>query len=123
MLHGQKLLQPPPNKTLALSLQVQLFSVCRIMLKARDHHLHCILYTLPGGIFCGGYRTIDHRRQGYARVMTPEARQDVVDHRPVELAALYLQAGTEDLIQVPEAIGGRVQHREGIGDRHWWLRH
>jgi hypothetical protein len=108
MLHGQKLLQPPPSGTIALSLQVQLFCVGRITLKARGHHLHCILYTLPSGIFCGGYRTIDHRRQGYGGVVTPEARQDVVYHSPVELAALYLQAGTEDLIQAPEAISGRV---------------
>jgi hypothetical protein len=42
--------------------------------------------------------------------MTPEARQDIVYHRPAELAALCLQAGTEDLIQAPKAIGGRVQH-------------
>jgi hypothetical protein len=60
------------------------------MLKARSHHLHCILYTLPGSIFCGGYRTIDHRRQGYGGVVTLEARQDVVYHRPAELAILYL---------------------------------
>jgi hypothetical protein len=48
--------------------------------------------------------------------VTSEARQDVVYHRPAELATFCLQAGTEDLIQAPEAIGGRVQHREGIGD-------
>jgi hypothetical protein len=106
-----------------LSLQVQLFGVDRITLKARGHHLHYILYTLPSGIFCGSYRTIDHRSQGYGGVVTPEARQDVVYHRPAELAALCLQAGTEDLIQAPEAVGGRVQHWEGIGDRHWHLRH
>ena len=81
MLHGQKLLQPPPSGTLALSLQVQLFGVGGIMLKARGHHLHCILYSLSGGIFCGGYRTIDHRRQGYGGVVTPEARQDVFTAR------------------------------------------
>jgi hypothetical protein len=106
-----------------LSLQVQLFGVGRITLKARGHHLHYILYTLPSGIFCGGYWTIDHGRQGYGGVVTPEAHQDVVYHLPVKLATLYLQAGTEDLIQVLEAIGGRVQHWEGIGDRHWRLRH
>jgi hypothetical protein len=55
--------------------------------------------------------------------MTPEARQDVVYHRPAELAALCLQAGTEDLIQAPETIGCRVQHLDGIRDRHWRLRH
>jgi hypothetical protein len=118
MLHGQKLLQPPPSGTLALSLQVQLFGVGRITLKARGHHLHCILYTLLCGIFCGGYQTIDHRHQGYGGVLTPKARQDVVYHRPAEVAALCLQADTEDLIQALEAISGRVQHREGIRDRH-----
>ena len=61
-------------------------------------------------------KTIDHRRQGYGGVMTLEARQDVVYHRPAELAALCLEAGTEDLIQTPEAIGGGVQHRKGIRD-------
>jgi hypothetical protein len=55
--------------------------------------------------------------------VTLEARQDVVYHRPVELASLCLQAGTEDLIQASEAIDGRVKHREGIGNRHWRLRH
>ena len=123
MLQDQKLLQPPPSGTLALSLQIQLLGVGRITLEARGHHLHGILYALPGGVFCGGYRTIDHRRQGYGGVVTPEARQDVFNHRPVELAALFLQAGSEDLIQAPEAIGGGVQHREGIRDRRQQLRH
>jgi hypothetical protein len=93
------------------------------MLKASGHHLHCILYALSVDVFCGGYWTIDHWCQGYGGVMTPEARQDVFNHRPVELVALCLQAGTEDLIQAPEAVGGRVQHWEGIGDRHWQFRH
>jgi hypothetical protein len=100
-----------------LSLQV----VSRIALEALDHQLHGVLYTLSGGVFCGGYRTSDHRRQGYGRVVTPEARQDLFNHRSTELAALCLQAGPEDLIQEPEAIGGRVQHWERIGDRRWQL--
>jgi hypothetical protein len=108
MLQDQKLLQPPPSGTLALFLQDQLFGISGITLKARGHHLHDILYTLPGGIFYGGYRTIDHRRQGYGGVVTPEARQDVFNHRLVELAALCLQTGTEDLIQAPEEIGDGV---------------
>jgi hypothetical protein len=120
MLQDQKLLQPPPSGTLALSLQIQLLGVGRITLEARVHHLHDILYALPGGIFCGGYRTINHRRQGYGGVMTLEARQDVFNQRSAELATLCLQAGPDDLIQ---AIGGRVQHRKGIGDRRWQLRH
>jgi hypothetical protein len=95
-----------------LSLQIQLLSVDRITLQARGHHLHNILYALPGGIFCCGYRTIDHRHQGYGRVMTPEARQYIFNHHSAELAALCLQAGPEDLIQAPEAIGDIVQHRE-----------
>jgi hypothetical protein len=74
------------------------------------------LYTLPGGVFSGGYRTSDHRRQGYGGAVAPEAREDVFNHRPAELAALYLQAGPKDLILALEAIGGRVQHRERIGD-------
>jgi hypothetical protein len=102
-----------------LSLQI----VSRITLEALGNQLHGVLYTLPGGIFCGCNRTSDHRRQGYGRVVTPEARQDVFNHRPAELAALCLQASPEDLIQAPEAIGGRVQHRERIGDRRWQLRH
>jgi hypothetical protein len=123
MLQDQKLLQPPPSGTLALSLQIQLLDVDRITLEARGHHLHAILYALPGGVFCGGYRTIDHRRQGYGGVVTPEAHQDIFNHRPTELAALSLQAGPEDLIQAPEAIDGGVQHQEGIGDRGRQLRH
>jgi hypothetical protein len=63
-----------PSGTLTLSLHIQLFGVGRITLKARGHHLHYILDTLPSGIFCGGYQTIDHRCQGYGGVMTPEAR-------------------------------------------------
>jgi hypothetical protein len=123
MLQNQKLLQPPPSRTLALFLQDRLFGVGGITLKASGHRLHGILYALPGGIFYGGYRTIDHRRQGYGGVVTPEARQDIFNHRPAELAVLCLQAGPEDLIQAPEAIGGGVQHREGIGDRRRQLRH
>jgi hypothetical protein len=55
--------------------------------------------------------------------MTPEARQDVFNHRPAKLATLYLHAGPKDLIQALEAIGGGVQHWEGIGDRRRQLRH
>jgi hypothetical protein len=40
-----------------LSLQV----VSRITLEALGHQLHDVLYALPGGIFCGDYRTSDHR--------------------------------------------------------------
>jgi hypothetical protein len=63
-----------------LFLQDRLFGVGRITLKASGHRLHGILYTLPGGIFCGGYRTIDHRRQGYGggstsgRIQPPPGR-------------------------------------------------
>jgi hypothetical protein len=102
-----------------LSLQV----VGRITLETLGHQLHGVLYTLPGGVFCGDYRTSDHWRQRYGGVVTPEACQDVFNHFPTELAALCLQAGPEDLIQAPEAIGDRVQHRERIGDRRWQLRH
>jgi hypothetical protein len=77
-----------------LSLEV----VSRIALEALGHQLHGVLYALPGGIFCGSYHTSDHRRQGYGRVMTPEACQDVFNHRLAELAALCLQAGPEDLV-------------------------
>jgi hypothetical protein len=59
--------------------------------EARGHHLHGILYALPGGVLCGGYRTIDHRCQGYGGVVTLEARQDVFNHRLVELAALLMR--------------------------------
>jgi hypothetical protein len=90
MLQDQKLLQPPPNGTLALSLQIQLLGVGRITLEARSHHLHDILYALPGVVFCSSYQTIDHRRQGYGGVVTLEARQDVFNHHPTELAALCL---------------------------------
>jgi hypothetical protein len=116
MLQDQKLLQLPPSGTLALSLQIWLLDISRITLEALGHHLHNVLYTLPGSIFCGAYRTSDHRRKGYGGVVAPEARQEIFNHRPAELAALSLQAGAEDLIQAPEAIGGGVQHRERIGD-------
>jgi hypothetical protein len=62
-----------------LSLQV----VNRIALEALGHELHSVLNTLLGGVFCGGYRTSDHRRQGYGGVVTPEARQDIFNHRHV----------------------------------------
>jgi hypothetical protein len=55
--------------------------------------------------------------------VTPEARQDIFNHRPAELAGLCLQVGTQDLVQASEAIGGGVQHREGISGRRWRLRH
>jgi hypothetical protein len=93
------------------------------VLVALGHQLHDVLNTLPGGVFCGGYRTSDHRCQGYGGVVTLEARQNLFNNRPAELAALCLQAGPEDLIQASEAIGGRVQHRERIGDRRLQLPH
>jgi hypothetical protein len=49
--------------------------------------------------------------------MAPEARQDVLDHRPAEPTALRLQAGAKDLVQASEAVGGGVQHQERVGDR------
>jgi hypothetical protein len=55
--------------------------------------------------------------------MAPEARQDILDYRPVEPAALGLQAGAENLVQASEAVGGGVQHRERIGDGRRQLRH
>jgi hypothetical protein len=70
MLQDQKLLQWLPSETLALSLQV----ISRITLEELGHQLHGVLYTLPGGIFQGGYGTSDHRHQGYGGVVTPEAR-------------------------------------------------
>jgi hypothetical protein len=47
-----------------------------------------------------------------------EARQDVLNHRLVEPAALGLQAGAKDLVQASEAVGGGVQHWERIRDGH-----
>jgi hypothetical protein len=114
MLQDQKLLQPPPSGTLALSLQIRLLVISRITLEALGHQLYGVLYGLPGGVFCGGYRTNDHRRQGYGGVVNSEARQDIFNHCPAELAALCLQVGTEDLIQVLEVISDGVQHRERI---------
>jgi hypothetical protein len=55
--------------------------------------------------------------------VAPEACQDVLDHRPAEPAALGLQAGAKNLVQASEAIGGKVQHRERVGDRRRQLRH
>jgi hypothetical protein len=81
-----------------LSLQIQLLIVIGVMLEALGHQLHGVLYALSGGVFCGGYRTSDHRRQGYGGVVTLEARQDIFNHHPTELVALCLQAGAEDLV-------------------------
>jgi hypothetical protein len=80
------------------------------------HQFHDILYALPGGVFSVGYRTSDHRLQGDGRVVAPEARQDVLNHRPTEPAALGLQAGAKKLVQASEAVDGEVQHRERVGD-------
>jgi hypothetical protein len=85
-------------------------------LEALGHQLHGALYALLGDIFSVGHRTSDHRLQGYGRVMAPEARQDVLDHRPTELATLCLQAGSKDLVQASKAISDGVQHRERVGD-------
>jgi hypothetical protein len=48
--------------------------------------------------------------------VAPEARQDVLNHRPAEPAALGLQAGAKDLVQASELVGGGVQHQEHVGD-------
>ena len=55
--------------------------------------------------------------------MAPEARQDVLDHRPGEPTALGLQAGAKNLVQASEAVGGGVQHRERVGDGCRQLQH
>jgi hypothetical protein len=55
--------------------------------------------------------------------VAPEACQDVLDHRPIEPAALSLQAGAKNLVQASEAVDGGVQHRERIRDRRRQLRH
>jgi hypothetical protein len=44
--------------------------------------------------------------------VAPEARQDILDYRPTEPVALGLQAGTKNLVQASETVGGGVQHRE-----------
>jgi hypothetical protein len=70
--------------------------------------VHGVLYTLPSGVFSGGHRTSDHRLQGYGWVVAPKARQDILDYRPTEPAALGLQAGTKNLVQASEMVGGGV---------------
>jgi hypothetical protein len=115
--------KPLPSGTLALFLQIWLLVISRIPLEALGHQLHGVLYALPGGVFSGGHQTSNHRLQGYDRVVTLEASQDIFDHRPVELAALCLQAGSKNLVPAPEVIGGGIQHRERVGDRRWQLRH
>jgi hypothetical protein len=55
--------------------------------------------------------------------MAPEARQDVLDYRPAESAALSLQEGAQNLVQVLEAVGGGVLHQDRVGDGRWWLQH
>ena len=92
-------------------------------MEAPGHHLHSALYALPGDVFGVGHRTSNHRLQGDGRVVAPEARQDVLDYRSTESAALGLQAGAQDLVQASEAVGGGVQHRERVGDGHRQLRH
>jgi hypothetical protein len=52
-----------------------------------------------------------------------EARQDILDYRPAEPAALGLQAGVENLVQASEAVGGGVKHWERVGDGRRQLRH
>ena len=79
-------------------MQIRLLIISRIPLEAFGHQFHGVLYTLPGGVFSDSYRTSDHRLQGYGRVVTLEARQDIFDHHPVEPAALGLQAGTKNLV-------------------------
>jgi hypothetical protein len=64
--------------------------VSRVALEVLGHQLHDVLYAIPSGIFSGGHRTSDHRLQGYGRVVTLEARQDIFNHRLAELAALCL---------------------------------
>jgi hypothetical protein len=99
-----------------LSLQIRLLVISRISLEALGHQLHDVLYAIPGGILSVGHRTSDHRLQGYGRVVAPEARQDILNHRPVEPTPLGLQAGAKNLVQASEAISSGVQHQERVGD-------
>jgi hypothetical protein len=48
--------------------------------------------------------------------MVPEACQDVLDGRPIESAALSLQADAKNLIQTSEAVSNGIQYRERVGD-------
>jgi hypothetical protein len=92
-------------------------------MEALGHHLHSILYALPGGVFGICHRISDHRLQGDGQVVASEARQDVLDHRPAEPTALGLQAGTKDLVQASKAIDGGIQHWERVEDGRRWLQH
>jgi hypothetical protein len=87
------------------------------------HQFYDTLYALPGVFFSVGHRTRDHWLQGDGRVVASEARQDILDYRPAERAALGLQAGAKNLLQASEAVGGGVQHRERVGDGRRQLRH
>ena len=114
MLQDQKLLQPPPSGTLALSLQIQLLGVGRITLEARVHHLHDILYALPGGVFCGGYRTIDHRRQGYGGGGGPGGRLDVVKHPPRAGVSPRLPPGAPGEVVCASGMRGAGGHTQAL---------
>jgi hypothetical protein len=108
--------EPLPSGTLAFSLQIYLLIINRIPLEAFGHQFYDTLYALLGGVFSVGHRTRDHQLQGDGRVVDPEARQDILDYRPAEPAALGLQVGAENLVQASKAVGGGVQHRERVRD-------
>jgi hypothetical protein len=91
-------------------MQAWLLIVNRIPLEAPNHRVHSILYALPGSIFSVGHWTRNNRPQGDSRVVAPEARQDVLDGRPAESAALGLQAGAKNLIQTSEAVSSGIQY-------------
>jgi hypothetical protein len=100
-------------------MQAWLLIVNRILLEAPDHRVHSILYALPGSIFSVGHRTRNNRPQGDSRVVAPEARQDVLDGRPVKFASLGLQAGAKNLIQTSKAVSSGIQYWERVGDGRW----
>ena len=100
-------------------LQVHLLSIRRFPPEVSSNNVDDLLHTLPSGVFCFCHRTLDNRCQGDSRVVAPEASQNMLHYHPAQLAALGFEAGPKGLIQAPESLCGRVQHRAGISNRGW----
>ena len=99
--------------------QVHLLSIRRFPPEVSSNNVDDLLHTLPSGVFCFCHRTLDNRCQGDSRVVAPEASQNMLHYHPAQLAALGFEAGPKGLIQAPESLCGRVQHRAGISNRGW----
>ena len=107
----------PSSGTLASSMQAWLLIVSGIPLEALGHHIHNILYALPGGVFGIGHWTCDHRLQGDDRVKGKCALGPFLSILVIKCQHKWFKCET-----MPNGGRSANQHKGMILDLvHWFL--